>query len=113
MSWQQVVVGRLIELRAQDGPDFERHWTATLKLYPPTGRDVGPARPTLFDEQGRAAHTLIGFFKRVCDNAYHDRVGPKGSGNGPALRHFRADILHALDDSGPTHKTRRATRRAA
>lgn len=73
---------------------------------PPRGRDAAVA--TLFDEQGQRHDTLTQFFWRAARNAYEDYVGPEGSGQGPALAHFRAAMLRDLDSSTPARKHRRA-----
>jgi hypothetical protein len=81
-------------------------WTAALRLYPAHGRDLGAITPRLFEEDGRAADGLVSFFRRACENAYHDVRGPAGSGNGPAIRHFTVEMVRAVDDSGPARRAR-------
>jgi hypothetical protein len=68
--------------------------------------------PRLFEEDGRAADGIVPFLKRVCDEAWHDTQGPVESGNGPALRHFRVDMVRSLDESKPAHKGRGRLRAA-
>jgi hypothetical protein len=112
MTWASDVVDRLIELRA-DGYDFDRAWTAALRLYPPHGRDLGAVTPRLFEEDNRAADGLVSFFRRACEAAYNDVRGPAGSGNGPAIRHFRVEMVRAVDDSGPARRARGHLRQVA
>jgi hypothetical protein len=112
-SWAADVVDHLIVLRA-DGYDFERAWTMAMRLHPPRGRDLGvPAAPRLFDETNRPVDGLVPFFRQVCENAYHDVRGPVGDGNGPAIRHFRVDMVRSVDESGPARRARGHLRQVA
>jgi hypothetical protein len=99
-TWEQSITSRLASLRSA-GHTFEGAWGLALRMYPPRGRDAGVATPRLFDEDGRAPETAIEFFKRACRRAYEGEVGPAGSGNGPSLRYFNAEMLRDLDSSAP------------
>jgi hypothetical protein len=109
-SWAADVVDHLIGLRA-DGIPFEKAWTLTMRLHPPRGRDMGS--PRLFEEDGRAVDGLVPFLKRVAEDAYNDTQGPVASGNGPALRHFRVDMVRSVDESGPARRARGHLRQVA
>jgi hypothetical protein len=111
-SWAADVVDRLIELRA-DGYPFARAWREALRLHPYDGGGVGSGTPRLFDETGRAPETMVSFFRRACENAYHDVRGPVGDGNGPAIRHFRVDMVRSVDESGPARRARGHLRQVA
>lgn len=114
-SWYGIVVCRLIELRAEEGPMFERHWGMAMKLYPPRGGVADVATPRLFDEDGRRPDTVLSFFKRVAQSAYYNERGKPGTGIGPALGYFRAEMVRPLDESAPAKVGRvsRAFRSAA
>jgi hypothetical protein len=106
-SWHRRVITRLVECKA-NGYRFEQAWHETLRLDPPWGRDRDPVTPALFDETGNVPETSTMFFKRVAEDAWYDRVGQPGSGRGPALRHFRVDLLMAEDESSPVYVRRAA-----
>ena len=106
MSWQNKVIGYLVELRAQ-GYTFQDAWAKAMVRHPPRGRDAGESVPRLFDEDGDA-ETVHAFFRRVASNAWHDRVDAPGSGNGPRLRHFRPEMLVAVDEQEPVYVRRTA-----
>jgi hypothetical protein len=110
VPWTSLVVDRLIELRANGYP-FDRAWTEAMRRYPPRGRDMGS--PRLFEEDGRAVDGLVPFLKRVAEDAYNDTQGPVASGNGPALRHFRVDMVRSVDESGPARRARGHLRQVA
>lgn len=105
-SWQSRVVDVLCRYR-HSGYTFEQAWAEALLKHPPRGRDAGAPVPRLFDDSG-SSETANEFFRRVARNAWHDEVGAKGSGNGPALRHFRVDLLRSLDDETPVYVKRTA-----
>lgn len=95
MSWQSDVVDRLVELKASGHVDFDQAWTAALRMFPPRNRDVGEWRPQLWST---AEETVVEFFRRVCEDAWH--------GRNPRLRHFSPAALIEVDASGPAGRTR-------
>lgn len=100
-TWAARVVNTLIELRA-DGYSFDRAWSMAQRQHPPRGKDdAAPSVPNLFDEDGRAIDGVVSFFRRACENAWHDVRGPAESGNGPAIRHFRLEMVREVDDASP------------
>lgn len=96
-QWQQAMIERLAASKRLDVP-FWVAWQQAIRYCPPP-RQEAPA--TLFDDEGRRPETLTGFFQRACEHAYLDVQGPPGSGDGPALRGFRADMLQLLDADAP------------
>lgn len=107
MGWSAQVAGHLLDSKRRGLPWPEAKRLAAA-MYPPRGRDAGDATPRLFAEDGRAPDTVVSFFWRVARNAYDDVTGPPLSGNGPALQHFKPDMLRDLDSSEPARKYRRA-----
>lgn len=124
-SWPERVVARLRQLRAE-GCTFDHAWIRAMRDVPPRGdgaafaqlrASVGePESMHLFDEAGRptpvpeVTETLGGFFRRVCEDAYYDVIGPavgeKGArGNGPQLRHFCPGMIRVVDDSSPARRS--------
>lgn len=103
-AWPSAVVAYLADCK-REGLPHEAAWRDAMRVYPPPGNG---SESTLFDDRGEPHGTLVGFLKRVSRDAYEDRVGPVGSGSGPALRGFRADMLMVLDMSGPAVRQRRA-----
>lgn len=97
MTWESSVVEHLAKLRAAEGPQFDHHWRMTLRLFPSRGWGGGQA--TLFDEDGTVAVSALAFFRKACAAAYYDERGVAGSGNGPAIRHFRLDMIRDTDSS--------------
>lgn len=60
--------------------------------------------PVDYDELGMAK-----FFLTCCKHAYMDMVGEPGSGDGPALRHFRMTLAEEVDETAPARgRSRRA-----
>lgn len=96
--WAALVVDHLVQRRSE-GWTFERAWQDALVWLPARGADASAATPRLFEEDGSRPDTIVAFHKRVCENAWHDRVDKPGSGNGPKLRHFRVELLRDLDMS--------------
>ena len=93
--WSALVVDHLTGSKRR-GLDFEDAWRAAMRACgTPT-----TAAATLFDEQGQPHDTMTVFFKRVCRSAYEGETGPAGSGNGPALKHFRPGMLLEGDERG-------------
>jgi hypothetical protein len=114
MTWASDVVDRLIELRAAEGPDFDRHWALAMRLHPARGRDMGEVAPRLIEGDNKPADSpMVSFFRRVCEAAYNDVHGPAGSGNGPAIRYFTVEMVRAVDDSGPARRARGHLRQVA
>lgn len=62
----------------------------------PTG--AATAVTTLFNDEGDPHDDYLVWFKRVALDAYNGAAGPVGSGNGPALRHFRPDMLADVEE---------------
>jgi hypothetical protein len=87
------------------GLTFEDAYRAAERAYPPPGRG---AEATLFDDTGSPHDGLVTFFCRAARAAYNDVQGPPGSGSGPALRGFRAEMLRELDLSEPVLRRRMA-----
>lgn len=73
------------------GFTFEEAWRFALEQNPPRGRDLGPERPTLWDEELSPQE----FLRRECCDAWHGRR--------KVLRHL---VL-------PVHADERALRRVA
>jgi hypothetical protein len=94
-SWAGLVVERLAELRAAEGPNFDRHFAMALQAYPARGEGV--STPRLFEEDGRPAEGLVTFLRRVAEDAYYDVRGQPGSGNGPRIRDFRVEMVREVD----------------
>lgn len=109
-TWQGILVDRLITLRAE-GYTFATAWSAAIHEAPIRNDCSG----RLFDETGQPSETVVMFFRRACESAWHGERGPAGSGQGPALGHFRAEMVRPLDGSGPAKMARvsRAFRSAA
>lgn len=83
-SWEQQIVGCLTGHRRL-GRSFDVAWALAIRTYPYKARGVmAPTR--LFEEDGQRAEPFPDFFRRACENAYEDRIGEVGSGNGPARR---------------------------
>lgn len=87
------VVAHLRESKELGCPWEEARLAAVRGTRIPWNIAASPT-PTLFDETGRDTHkdTVAAFFWRVAEKAYNDYVGPKESGDGPALRHFACDL---------------------
>jgi hypothetical protein len=102
MSWQSNVVEHMRGLRANGTRDFEEAWRLALRAFPPRGRDMGPVTPTLLDDDGE---TVVAFFRRVADDAWHGRA--------PALQHFHPSLLLGDDGSEPAPRTERHRKLAA
>ena len=104
-SWPALVVDAMLEFK-RAGFEFEEAWSMALARWPARGRDTGPRSPALFDGmttwQIRHADTLVGFFKRACDDAWHGRK--------PALQHFHPSLLMEPDDSSPAAMRRSGAR---
>jgi hypothetical protein len=120
-TWPEKVVARLRQHRAE-GCTFEHAWIQTMRALPTGGNGAAFAqlRPSgseqvesmhLFDEAGKptavpeVTETLGGFFRRVCEDAFYGTVGPVGSGNGPALRHFCPEMVLELDNAEPARRS--------
>ena len=104
LSWSAQVVDSLAYSKGLGTP-FTEAWRLALLRHPPRGRHASEATPRLFDEHGEKPDTLVTFFKRVCRDAYEDRVGPKGEGNGPSLQYFRGDMIRDMDESQPARRS--------
>lgn len=105
MNWPAQVTAHLLASKRCGIPWPEAKQLA-LTAHPPRGRDAAPT--TLFDELGRTHDTTVAFYWRVAEKAFHNYIGPVGSGDGPALRHFSPGALIDLDSSTPARKYRRA-----
>ena len=113
LSWSAQVVDNLAYSKGLGTP-FTEAWRLALLRHPPRGRDAAPvvavhdndeATLALFDEQNKPPETVVSFFKRVCRDAYEDRVGAKGGGNGPSLQYFRGDMIRDMDESQPARRS--------
>jgi hypothetical protein len=92
-DWPRAIVGVLAQCKARGVP-FSAAWRQATSLHPAS---TAGSPVTLFDPDGEPHDTQAGFLRRVCRDAYEDRVGPAGSGNGPELRSFRPELLEGLD----------------
>lgn len=89
-DWTAAVVGYLCQLKA-DGRDFDESWELAVRRFPPRGRDLGEARPTLWAAPGD--ESVVAATRRFCDDAWHGRR--------PALRHFAVESMRdAVVDAG-------------
>lgn len=88
MLWTQEIVVGLCELKGAGWP-FEAAWRRVLEVHPPSGRDRGPERPTLFAAADHGDESVVEFMHRACGDAWHGRR--------PALAHLHV-LLDHLDD---------------
>lgn len=91
-DWTGLVVGYLCELKTA-GHDFDAAWELATLRFPARGRDMGEYQATLLRVPGRD-ESVLEFFERVCDDAWHDRR--------PALRHFSVSAMRdaVIDGDG-------------
>lgn len=73
--WTQDIIESLAVFKAE-GLTFAESWEAAVEMYPPRGRDLGPAAPSLLEEDESPAE----FLRHVADDAWHGRC--------PVLRHL-------------------------
>lgn len=101
-DWTEQVVSYLRRCK-RDGHGFSESWDGAMRKFPARSRDLGEYRPTLFAE---GPESVVEFFRRVCDDAWHDRQ--------PALRHFSVSAMRdaRVDADGPA-VGRGASRRSA
>jgi hypothetical protein len=111
-AWTVAVVAHLTRSKRL-GVAFDVAWQDAMAADPPEGGR--PVASTLFDDEGEPhgamspeTRAMVAFQRRILGAAYEDTVGPVLSGNGPALRHFRPEMLRDLDSSAPARKLRRA-----
>lgn len=91
-DWTVQVVGYLCELKTA-GHDFDAAWELATLRFPARGRDMGEYQATLIPRKGDA-ESVVEFFQRVCEDAWHGRR--------PALRHFSVSAMRdaAIDGDG-------------
>jgi hypothetical protein len=78
-GWSEGMVDTLLDCKVS-GMAFEAAWLYALVVHPPRGRDLGPSRPTLLNEDGTLPEeSPVEFLRRVADDAWHGRK--------PLLRH--------------------------
>lgn len=99
-TWAADVVDHMLDLK-QAGWAHEEAWRSAMRAHPPRGRDLGPERPSLLDED----ESVAAFFKRATYDAWH--------GLRPALAHFHASLLQDVDLSEPAARTERQRKLAA
>lgn len=100
-AWSTSVVGYLVSEKRRGETDFNAAWRRAVKRFPPKGRDLGDAEPTLFPiEDGQQGHdvSLVEFTEFVAGQAWHDVVSAD-PGQGRALAKFRPDMLASANDS--------------
>lgn len=104
-DWTHDLFARLAELKQSGHFDYDEAFRIALREHPPRGRDLGEREARLFDvKAGDREDTLIEFARQVGENAWHNIVGPAGSGNGPSLRYFEADLIREAEDSSPARR---------
>lgn len=92
-NWQGAVVGYLCQLKGE-GREFDESWELAMRRFPARGRDLGEYRPSLIPRPGDG-ESVVEFFRRACDDAWHDRRR--------ALRHFSVSAMRdaVIDGDGP------------
>lgn len=107
-DWTAAVVGHLCESK-RSGLTFETAWNLAIQTYPPRRRDTGALEEVAPDGRQLRMNlrpreeTLVGFFKRACEDAWHDR-GANREKTEPRVRFFRVEIIREVDESAPARR---------
>lgn len=108
VTWQRAITGCLIELKRYGVVDFDEAWGIAYREHPPRSRDLGEQSAPLFDVRaGDREPTVVEFTRSVNERAWRGVVGPVGSGDGPALRFFRTELIREDEDSRPARRGHR------
>jgi hypothetical protein len=89
MTWQGKVVDRLCLLKASGFYTFDEAWLDTMRRYPKPG----------WATRQTTSETVAQFFKRACDDAWHNRR--------PGLKHFASTMLDGIDEYDYVNPRRR------
>lgn len=114
MAWVHDITDCLARLKASgnyrlDSHGYTQAWNEAMRCYRPTLRDQGEREPRLFDTKaGDQDPGVVEFTRMVCELAWLGEVGEPGSGNGPALRHWRHEFVRLEDQEPIVGLTRQA-----
>lgn len=91
-DWTARAVDLMVAAKRAGETDFDRAFGYAIGRVTVPAADAGGHTPTLFGGD----QSVLGFFRRACEAAWHDTRDVDGSGNGRAVREFRIELLADL-----------------